>query len=135
MKIIIIGCGQVGATLTEQLSGEKHDIGKNLVRIMMESRDIDVVDLGNQVSPEAFVEHVRNNPECNLVLISVSRTDLLDNVRKTVEAFKKAKLRDQVFIMVGGAAATQEFADEIGADAFTLSAEDAADKARELMSL
>ena len=69
------------------------------------------------------------------MLISVSRTDLLDNVRDTVKALKKAKLRDQVFVMVGGAAASQEFADEIGADAFTLSAEDAAAKAHELMSL
>ncbi|MBQ2680869.1 MAG: cobalamin-dependent protein, partial [Eggerthellaceae bacterium] len=115
--------------------GDKHDIGKNLVRIMMESRDIEVADLGIQVPPEAFVEHVRNNAKCNLVLISVSRTDLLENVRDTIKALKKAKLRDQVFVMIGGAAASQEFADEIGADAFTVSAEDAAAKAHELMSL
>ena len=125
----------VGTAVIGTVSGDKHDIGKNLVRIMMESRDIDVADLGRQVTAEAFVDYVRNNPKCNLVLISVSRSDLLDNVRETVEAFKKAKLRDQVFIMVGGAAATQEFADDIGADAFTMSAEDAADKAQELMSL
>ena len=126
----ITGTAAIGTVL-----GDKHDIGKNLVRIMMESRDIEVMDLGSQVAPEAFVEHVRNNAKCNLVLISVSRTDLLDNVRDTVKAFKKAKLRDQVFIMVGGAAASQEFADEIGADAYTESAEDAAKKAHELMSL
>ena len=124
-----------GTAVIGTVSGDKHDIGKNLVRIMMESRDIEVADLGSQVSPEAFVEHVRNNAKCNLVLISVSRTDLLDNVRDTIKALKKAKLRDQVFVMVGGAAASQEFADEIGADAFTLSAEDAAAKAHELMSL
>ena len=124
-----------GAAVIGTAAGDKHDIGKNLVRIMMESRDIEVTDLGSQVQPEAFVEHVKNNPRCNLVLISVSRTDLLDRVRETVDALAKAKLRDRVFIMVGGAAASQEFADEIGADAFTSNAEDAADKARELMSL
>lgn len=124
-----------GTAVIGTVAGDKHDIGKNLVRIMMESRDIVVSDLGSQVAPEAFVEHVRNNAKCNLVLLSVSRTDLLDNVRSTVDALKKAKLRDQVFVMVGGAAATQEFADEIGADAYTSSAEDAAAKAHELMSL
>ncbi len=124
-----------GTAVIGTAAGDRHDIGKNLVRIMMESRDISVTDLGSQVQPEAFVEHVRNNPECNLVLISVSRTEQLDRVRETVDALKKAKLRDRVFVMVGGAAASQEFADEIEADAFTLSAEDAADKAREFMSL
>lgn len=124
-----------GTAVIGTVSGDKHDIGKNLVRIMMESRDIEVVDLGNQVSPEAFVEHVRNNAKCNLVLISVSRTDLLGNVRDTIKALKKAKLRDQVFVMIGGSATSQEFADEIGADAYTTSAEDAAAKAHELMSL
>ena len=117
------------------VEGDKHTIGKNQVRMMLASRGIEVADLGIQVAPEAFVEHVRNNAKCNLVLISVSRTELLDNVRDTIKALKKAKLRDQVFVMVGGAAATQEFADEIGADAYTESAEDAAKKAHELMSL
>ena len=124
-----------GTAVIGTVTGDKHDIGKNLVRIMMESRDIEVADLGIQVAPEAFVEHVRNNAKCNLVLISVSRTDLLDNVRDTIDALKRAKLRDQVFVMIGGAAASQEFADEIGADAYTMSAEDAAAKAHELMSL
>ena len=124
-----------GTAVIGTVSGDKHDIGKNLVRIMMESRDIEVADLGNQVSPEAFVEHVRNNAKCNLVLISVSRTELLGNVRNTIKALEKAKLRDQVFVMIGGAATSQEFADEIGADAYTENAEDAAMKAHELMSL
>lgn len=124
-----------GTAVIGTAAGDRHDIGKNLVRIMMESRDIEIADLGNQVQPEAFVEHVKNNPRCNLVLISVSRTDQLDRVRETIDALAKAKLRDRVFVMVGGTAASQEFADEIGADAYTLSAEDAADKARELMSL
>lgn len=124
-----------GTAVIGTVMGDRHDIGKNLVRIMLESRDIEIVDLGTQVSPEAFVEHIRNNANCNLVLISVNRTELLGNVRAVIEALKKAKLRDQVFVMVGGSAASQQFADEIGADAFTLSAEDAADKAHEFMSM
>lgn len=126
----ITGTAVIGTVL-----GDRHDIGKGLVRIMLESRDIEVADLGRQVSPRAFVEHIQNHSECNLVLLSVNRDELLDNARDVVEALKAAKLRERIFVMVGGAAASQEFADEIGADAFTDSAEEAADKARELMSL
>ena len=126
----ISGTAVIGTVL-----GDRHNIGKNLVRIMLESRDIEVTDLGIQVSPERFVEHVRNNADCNLVLISVNHTDFLDNARAVVTALQKAKLREQVFVMVGGGAASPEFAEDIGADAFTYSAEDAAAKAYELMSL
>lgn len=126
----VSGSAAIGTVL-----GDRHDIGKNLVRIMLESRDIPVADLGRQVAPQVFVQHVRNNPNCNLVLISVNRTTLLDNARAVVEAFESAKMRDRVFIMIGGGAATPEFAKEIGADAFTATAEDAAAKAYELMSL
>lgn len=124
-----------GTAVIGTVIGDLHDIGKNLVRIMLESRDIEVSDLGKQVPPEAFVEHLRNNPDCNLVLISVNRTELLGNARAVVEALQEAKLREQTFVMVGGAAASQAFADEIGADAFTLSAQDAAAKAHEFLSL
>ena len=124
-----------GSAVVGTVKGDAHDIGKNLVRIMLESRDIEVTDLGRQVSPDAFVEHVRNHPNCNLVLISVSRTELRNNVKAIIDALQKAKLREQVFIMVGGSAASQQFADEIGADAYTDNAEDAAAKAYELMSL
>ena len=115
--------------------GDVHDIGKNLVRIMLESRDIKVTDLGTEVAPEVFVEHVRNNPDCNLVLISVNQTELLENAREIVEALKAAKLRDQLFVMVGGAAADESFAGLIGADAFTYNAEDAAETAHGFLSL
>ena len=124
-----------GSAVIGTVVGDQHDIGKNLVRIMLESRDIEVADLGTNVTPEAYVEHVRNNANCNLVLISVNRTELLDNARAVVAELQKAKLRDQVFVMVGGWAASPEFAEEIGADAFTASAEDAAKKAHEFMSL
>ena len=122
-----------GTAVIGTVLGDKHDIGKNLVRIMLESRDITVDDLGNNVAPEAFVEHVRNHADCNLVLISVNRVELLDNAREVVELLTKAKLREQVFVMVGGGAASQQFANDIGADAFTENAEDAANKAYEFL--
>ena len=124
-----------GAAAIGTVVGDAHDIGKNLVRIMLESRDIAVTDLGTEVPPQAFVEHVRNNPDCNLILISVNQTELLDNARAVVDALKDAKLRDQLFIMVGGAAADESFAGLIGADAFTATAEDAAITAREFLSI
>jgi len=124
-----------GSAAIGTVTGDLHDIGKNLVRIMLESRDINVADLGTEVSPDAFVEHVRNNPDCNLILISVNQTELLDNARAVVEALKAAKLRDQLFIMVGGAAADESFAGVIGADAFTKNAEDAAATAHGFLSI
>ena len=124
-----------GAAAIGTVVGDVHDIGKNLVRIMLESRDIKVADLGTEVSSEAFVEHVRTNPDCNLILISVNQVELLDEARAIVEALKEAKLRDQLFIMVGGAAADESFAGKIGADAYTASAEDAAETAHGFLSI
>ena len=124
-----------GTAAIGTVMGDIHDIGKNLVRIMLESRDIKVADLGTEVAPELFVEHVKENPECNLILISVNQTELLDNARAIVEALKRAKLRDQLFVMVGGAAADESFAGLIGADAYTSSAEDAAATARLFLSI
>lgn len=115
--------------------GDKHDIGKHLVRIMLESHNITVTDLGRQVAPEAWVEHLRNHADCNLLLISLSNTNALDSLRETMTALCKAKLRDQVFVMLGGSASSPELAREIGADAYTASAEEAADRAAELLRL
>ena len=78
---------------------------------------------------------MKNNANCNVVLISVNRDELLDRVRDVITALAEEKLRERVFVMVGGAAASPAFAEEIGADAFTASAEEAADKAHEFMSL
>ena len=124
-----------GSAVIGTVVGDTHDIGKNLVRIMLESRDIRVADLGAEVPPQVFVDHVRSNPDCNLVMISVSRTELLDRARSIIDALKEAGLRDQLFVMVGGAAADQSFAAGIGADAFTSSAEEAAATAHGFLSL
>ena len=116
------------------VAGDKHDIGKNLVRITLESRDVKVIDLGTEVAPETFVEHVRNDESCGLVLVSVSQTNLLEHAREVVDGLTSAGLRERVAVMLGGTAATQQIADEIGADAFTESAEQAADQACKFLS-
>ena len=115
-------------TLFHKLMGGEPD--EQLLAVLLDGTTADVVDEFAAESEElrafeGFLAGLRTN----------DASEQLDRVRETVDALKKAKLRDRVFVMVGGAAASQEFADEIEADAFTLSAEDAADKAREFMSL
>ena len=116
------------------VAGDLHDIGKNLVAMMVESAGFEVIDLGVDVPAEKFVEAVRNNPDCRVVGISALLTTTMEAMRATVQALIDAGLQDQVKIMVGGAPITQAFADEIGADAYTPDAGSAAEKARELVS-
>ena len=112
-----------------------HDIGKSLVALLLEGRGIHTHDLGQGASPGDFTSYVEQNPQCKLVLISVFRTEALGSVHDVVSALERAQLNRNIFIMIGGAAASREFAEQIGADAYTESAEDAAAKAHELLSL
>ncbi|MBO4364957.1 MAG: LysR family transcriptional regulator [Eggerthellaceae bacterium] len=125
----------IGTAVIGTAEGDMHDIGERLVCIMLESRNIEVTDLGKQASAQAFVDHLCSHPDCNLVLVSASTSEALGAVRDTMEALHTAGLRDQVFVMVGGSATSPEFANEIGADAFTASALEAANKASELLRL
>lgn len=123
-----------GSAVIGTVVGDIHDIGKNLVRIAMEASDIRVADLGTEASAEDFVGHVRANPDCKLALISVNRTELRDEARGVIQALRDAGLREGLFIMVGGSATDEAFAQDAGADAYTASAEDAADRALEFLS-
>ena len=114
------------------VAGDLHDIGKNLVALMVESAGFEIVDLGVDVSPEKFVEAVKANPDCRVVGVSALLTTTMESMRRTVQAITDAGLRDRVKIMVGGAPITQAFADEIGADAYTADAGSAAEKAKAL---
>ena len=116
------------------VAGDLHDIGKNLVALMVESAGFEIVDLGVDVPAEKFVEAIKANPDCKVVGVSALLTTTMEAMRTTVQAITDAGLRDQVKIMVGGAPITQAFADEIGADAYTTDAGSAAEKARELAS-
>ena len=115
------------------VKGDLHDVGKNLVAMMMEGKGFDVIDLGVDVSPETFVETaIKEN--CDIVCCSALLTTTMPVMKDIVKAFEDAGIRDQVKIMVGGAPVTDEYCAEIGADAYTPDAASAADKAIEFLS-
>jgi 5-methyltetrahydrofolate--homocysteine methyltransferase len=113
------------------VKGDMHDIGKNLVRMMLEGGGFEAIDLGVDVEPSAFVDAVREH-EPHLVGMSALLTTTMAQMKVTIEALEEAGLRDSVKIVVGGAPVTAAFAEQIGADAFAEDAATAVDVAREL---
>lgn len=111
------------------VKGDLHDIGKNLVKMMLEGAGFETVDLGTDVEPAAFVAAVREHKP-SMVGMSALLTTTMVQMRATVEALVEAGLREQVKIMVGGAPVTEAFAKEIGADAYAPDAASAVDIAR-----
>jgi len=123
-----------GIFMIGTVKGDIHDIGKNLVGMLMEGAGFEVIDLGVDVPPEKFVEAVRNeNPD--IVGMSALLTITMQEMEEIIEAIEEAGLRTQVKIMVGGAPLTQEFADRIGADAYGEDARDAVEKAKTLLGI
>jgi 5-methyltetrahydrofolate--homocysteine methyltransferase len=115
------------------VSGDLHDIGKNLVRMMMESVGFDVIDLGVDVTAEKIIEAVKEN-DAEIVALSALLTTTMAYQRTVIEALVEAGIRDKVKVMIGGAPTTQEFCDDIGADGYTADAPSAADMGRELLA-
>lgn len=99
------------------VKGDLHDIGKNLVAMMMESAGLEVHNLGVDIAPENFVEEIRQK-NAQIVCLSALLTTTMPAMKETVDAIVESGLRDKVKIMIGGAPVTQSFADEIGADGF-----------------
>ncbi|MCL1835459.1 MAG: corrinoid protein [Oscillospiraceae bacterium] len=126
--------GKHGQVVIGTVSGDLHDIGKNLVALMIESAGFEVIDLGVDVPAEKFVETIKANAGVKIAACSALLTTTMDSLKNTVKALIDAGLKNQVKIMVGGAPITQEFADEIGADAYTPDAGSAAVKAVALVS-
>ena len=124
--------GKYGKFVIGTVAGDLHDIGKNLVAMMIESAGFEVIDLGVDVPAEKFVEAVKENPDCKVVGVSALLTTTMEAMRNTVKALIDAGLKSQVKIMVGGAPINEAFAAEIGADAYTPDAGAAAAKAKEL---
>lgn len=123
-----------GIFMIGTVKGDIHDIGKNLVGMLMEGAGFEVIDLGVDVPPEKFVEAVRNeNPD--IVGMSALLTITMQEMEEIIEAIEEAELRTEVKIMVGGAPLTQEFADRIGADAYGEDARDAVEKAKTLLGI
>lgn len=126
------GAGNAGTMILGTVAGDLHDIGKNLVGMMIESAGIEVIDLGVDVPIETFIEEVEKHPEVSIVGLSALLTTTMPSLRDTVAALNNQPFRSRIKIMVGGAPISQAFADEIGADAYTPDAASAAKKAKEL---
>ena len=110
------------------VQGDLHDIGKNLVRMMMEGKGLEVVDLGTDVSAETFVQTAKEQ-DCQVICCSALLTTTMGVMEEVVKAAEAAGIRDRVKIMVGGAPVTEEFCRKIGADGYTVDAASAADMA------
>ena len=123
--------GKIGKMIMGTVYGDLHDIGKNLVIMMIESTGYEVVDLGIDVPVETFVE-AANDPEVTVVGVSALLTTTMGAMQETVAALNKHPRRSEFKIMVGGAPITQAFADEIGADVYTEDAASAGQAAKAL---
>ncbi len=115
----------LGKVVIGTVKGDLHDIGKNLVSMMMEGAGFEIVDLGTDVSPEAFVEAVRTN-DANIVAMSALLTTTMTNMQNVIQALKTAGIREKVKIMIGGAPVTEAFAKTIEADGYAADASQAA---------
>ena len=124
--------GKIGKMIMGTVYGDLHDIGKNLVIMMIESTGYEVVDLGVDVAVEKFVEAVENDPEVTVVGVSALLTTTMPAMKETVAALNASPARSRFKIMVGGAPITQAFADEIGADVYTEDAASAGQAAKAL---
>jgi len=122
-----------GKVIVGTVSGDLHDIGKNLVAMMMESGGMEVVDLGVDVDPEKFVAAVKEHKPQVIGMSALLTTTML-SMKDTIEVLKEEGLRDSVKVLVGGAPVTQDFADEIGADGWAPDAASAKDLALKLVS-
>ena len=122
----------LGKVAIGTVKGDLHDIGKNLVGMMLEGAGFTVIDLGVDVSPEQYVDAVANQG-AQIVGMSALLTTTMPSIKDGIEALKAAGLRDKVRVMIGGAPVTQSFADEVGADGYSSDAASAADLAKELI--
>ncbi|MFU8768264.1 MAG: B12-binding domain-containing protein [Desulfotignum sp.] len=120
------------SVLIGTVKGDLHDIGKNLVAMMMESAGMQVNNIGVDIPPEAFVSKIKET-NAQIVCLSALLTTTMPMMKQTIDAIVEAGLRDQVKILVGGAPVTQSFADDIGADGFAADAGSAAKLAKSLV--
>jgi methylmalonyl-CoA mutase cobalamin-binding domain/chain len=127
------GARTVGTFLMSTVKGDVHDIGKNLVNIMLEGAGFHVIDLGVQVSPEKVIAGIQEHKP-DIVGFSAFLTTTMPMFKANINALRKAGLRDQVIVMVGGAPVTQEYADAVGADGYAADAATAVRKAKELLA-
>jgi methylmalonyl-CoA mutase cobalamin-binding domain/chain len=126
------GVETVGRFVMGTVQGDVHDIGKNLVNIMLEGAGFEVIDLGVQVTPEKFIEAIQQH-EPDIVGFSAFLTTTMPMFKANMNALTKAGLRDTVIVMVGGAPVTQEYADAVGADGYASDASQTVKRAKALL--
>jgi 5-methyltetrahydrofolate--homocysteine methyltransferase len=126
------GAETVGTFLMGTVKGDVHDIGKNLVNIMLEGAGYQVIDIGVQVAPEKFIAAI-NEHQPDILGMSAFLTTTMPMFKVNIHEITKAGLRDKVIIMVGGAPVTQEYADAVGADGFASDASTAVRVAKDLI--
>ncbi len=131
--LVQTGTETIGTFLMGTVKGDVHDIGKNLVDIMLEGAGFKVVDLGVQVAPETFIEAIHEHRP-DVVGFSAFLTTTMPMFKVNIDAIEKAGLRDEVVILVGGAPVTQEYADVVGADGYAPDAASATKRAKELLA-
>ncbi|MEA3352125.1 MAG: corrinoid protein [Chloroflexota bacterium] len=127
------GAKMTGTLLIGTVKGDLHDIGKNLVGMMCEGGGFDVKDIGKDIEPEAFVEAVKEH-EPDILGMSALLTTTMRNMENTIKALEEAGVRDKLKIMIGGAPVTQDFSDQIGADAYASNAASAVELAKKFAS-
>lgn len=131
--IVKEGIKPVGRAVIGTVRGDLHDIGKNLVAMMLEGAGFEVTDLGVDVSPDKFIQAAKEK-EADLVCMSALLTTTMPGMKDTIEALEAAGVRKNYKVMIGGAPITQEYADQIKADGYAPDAASAVDKAKELLS-
>lgn len=125
----ILGVGVIGV-----VEGDTHDIGKNLVKLMMQTAGFKMIDLGRDVKCQDFVDAaVENNAD--LICMSTLMTTTMDNMRKVIELLKEQGIRDRFKVMIGGGPISQSFAEKIGADSYTENAVEAVEAAKKLLGI
>ena len=123
----------LGTYLIGTVEGDLHDIGKNLVSMMLQGAGFQVIDLGTNITAQQFVEAVKEH-QPDILGMSALLTTTMPRMEETIQALKEAGIRDGVKIMAGGAPVTQDFVEKIGGDAYGANAASAVEKAKELIA-
>jgi 5-methyltetrahydrofolate--homocysteine methyltransferase len=123
-----------GKVVIGTVKGDLHDIGKNLVSMMLQGAGFEIVDLGVDVSPDKFIAAVKDS-KAQVIALSALLTTTMPSMKTTIDALKAAGLRDEVKVVIGGAPLTQRYADEIGADGYAPDANSAVRKTKELLQI
>jgi 5-methyltetrahydrofolate--homocysteine methyltransferase len=129
--LVSSGVPAAGKVVIGTVKGDLHDIGKNLVMMMLEGSGFEIIDLGTDVSPQQFTESVQEN-QASILAMSALLTTTMPNMKDTIDELAERGLRERVKVIVGGAPLTQAYADQIGADGFAPDASAAARLARRL---